>query len=215
MKGKLFLPVFLFLLFFIHHGNSQILKGYGLKIGLTIANQDFDYTNHLLRLDSKYRAGINAGFFMNLLEMNFIELAPEINYTQKGMKHEVPFTTPQDPGGEAGESRTNYVRLDYLNFRISGKFKYPLPAVTPFFLLGPRVEYKINDKMDAGYRIIYDKYDDILYGLSAGFGIAISSLVSTPLIAEFIYNYDFNTPYQTDNLAVRNIDFEMRLGIQF
>ena len=86
--------VVLALIFVISSSQAQIIRGYGLKVGTTISNQDWEYLNSSglsgLSFDSDNRVGLNIGIFSEFLDLPFISIVTEVNYIQKGMKEEIP-----------------------------------------------------------------------------------------------------------------------------
>ena len=125
---------------------AQILRGYGIKIGTTISNQNYDYSSSsglsALSFDSESRVGLNIGVFAEFLNLPFISIVTEANYIQKGMKKEIPITTTTQPDG-TGEFITWKTSVDYINLSAFGKLRFNIRDFSPYVLIGPKLILKL------------------------------------------------------------------------
>jgi len=92
MKTSVFIAAAV--LFLFSTSEAQLINGYGVKLGMSYANQDFDYTDNTLELDTKYLSGSGAGVFVEWLKLPLIGVTTEVLYVQKGMKVTTARTTP-------------------------------------------------------------------------------------------------------------------------
>ena len=83
------------------------------------------------------RIGLNIGIFAELLNNPIISIVTELNYIQKGMKEEVPVTTPSQPDG-TGEFVTWDTRIDYINLSAFGKLRLNLGIISPYLIAWTR-----------------------------------------------------------------------------
>lgn len=206
------------LLFVFSTSQAQIIRGYGLKVGSTISNQDWEYSNSPglsgLSFDSDNRVGINFGIFTEFLNVPFISIITEVNYIQKGMKAEVPERTVSQPDG-TGEFVTWYTRVDYINISALGKLRINADLFTPYILLGPKIDFEIHKANSLGQvNVVEENFNKNRFGLKVGIGTEIN-LLSFNLLAEFLYDADFNELYENENLKVNSNSFDLKIGIIF
>jgi hypothetical protein len=195
--------------------NSQPIKGYGFKLGVNHANQEWTYAPQIdIRFFPDSRWGLNGGIFFEFLQVPFISMVGEINYSQKGMEYHSVVTNPNDPSG-TGETIALDNRLDYLDLRVLLKLGKSYPDFSPYLLAGPRFDYQVAESVAQEFELTFKDFKKEVYGISIGAGVEISSVISFPVLIEFVYNYDFSKLYETENLTIKNKDFEIRAGIRF
>ncbi len=210
---KLFFVIIL--LFFVSSTQAQLIRGYGIKLGITSANQNWDYvpaTNFSFEPDN--RVGVNFGVFAELLDIPFFSIATELNYVQKGMKEEIPVTTTSQPDG-TGEFVTWDTRLDYINFSALGKFRLNLGVASPYLIAGPKIDFEINKSFSQGQpNVVENNFKKNRLGFKIGIGTEID-LLPIKLLAEFLYDADFNELYENEFLKVNSNSMDFRIGIMF
>jgi opacity protein-like surface antigen len=204
------------LIFVVSSSQAQIIRGYGLKVGTTISNQDWEYSNTSglshLSFDSDNKIGLNIGIFSEFLNFPFISIVTELNYIQKGMKKEILVTTVTQPDG-TGEFATWDTRVDYINISVFGKLRFNVGLFAPYALLGPKIDFEINKTNSLGSINIVEKgFNKNRIGFKVGIGTEIN-LLSFSLLAEILYDADFNELYKNENLNVNSNSFDFRVGI--
>ena len=216
-----YMKIFFFLfsiILFVTSAESQIIKSYGLKLGVTSANQNWDYSINSgfsnASFDSDYRIGLNVGLFAEFLNLPFISVVAEANYFQKGMKDQIPETTTAQPDG-TGKFITWDTRVDYINISAFGKFRFDLGILSPYVLLGPKIDFELNKKNSLGpVNEVEENFKKNRFGFKLGAGSEID-LGSIHLLAELLYEIDTNELYKSDNLKVKSNSFDLRVGIFF
>lgn len=204
------------LIFAFSYSQAQIIRGYGLKLGPTISNQDWEYSNSSglsgLSFDSDSRVGLNIGIFSEFLNLPSISIVAEVNYIQKGMKEELPVTTVTQPDG-TGEFFTWNTRVDYTNISAFGKLRFNFGIFTPYVMIGPKIDFEINKKDSFGQvNVVAENFNKNRFGFKVGIGTEIN-LLAFNLLAEFIYDMEYSELYKNDNLKVNSNSFDLRLGI--
>jgi hypothetical protein len=66
------------------NAQAQLLHGFGCRIGVAFANQDFDYTIAGFELDTKTRVGFDIALYAEWLNTPFFHIVTEIHDIQKG-----------------------------------------------------------------------------------------------------------------------------------
>ena len=127
----------------INYSQSQLIKNYGLQIGITSATQEYGGTHFpLAELDLKRRIGFVGGLYVEWLNVPHISVISQIEYVQKGMGIETIVTGPNSP--EPLGTITDYSRLDYISLPILLKTSTQIKTMVAYLLLGPRYDYLIN-----------------------------------------------------------------------
>lgn len=191
--------------------HSQLVRSYGIKLGAVSANQTWHYTNTSdLTTDSRW--GITGGLYLELLDVPFLSVVAEVQYTQKGMKFSAPITTESQPEG-TGQFITISPRVDYLSLPLLGKLRLHSPVFTPYLIAGPRVDLLISKKGDV-YGLVIDRFKSTDVGGTVGIGVEIHTLLPVGLLAELRYNPSFRDSYNSEFLTVRNRSFDFLVGLQ-
>ncbi len=205
----------LILLSFISTSQAQLIRGYGIKLGTTISSQTWEYVPALnFTFEPDNRIGLNIGIFAELLNNPIISIVTELNYIQKGMKEEVPVTTASQPDG-TGEFVTWDTRIDYINLSAFGKLRLNLGIVSPYLIAGPKIDFEINKEHSLDDTNIFENnFNKNRIGFKVGIGTEIN-LVSLNLLAEILYDADFNELYENEFLKVTSNSIDFRIGLMF
>jgi len=189
------------------------MPGLGVKLGLSLANQEFDYTN-IDGLDFKYRTGLAAGVSAEFFNDRTVSLVAEVDYIQKGFKEEHVITVGDGPQPVGTISNDN--RFDYLSIPLYAKITWRKPVVAPYILLGFRFDYLLSYKTDTNwYDDIYSDFKD--YDLGGSFGVGGEYKISSKykVLLEGRYSPAASYAYKTDLLKINNRAFEILAGVQF
>jgi hypothetical protein len=189
---------------------AQLIRSFGLKAGATNSSQEWNYT-YLTDFTPETRWGINVGVFSEFMNIPYFSFVTELNYVQKGMKDKIAVTTPQNP--DPIEFITWDTRVDYLNFSTLGKCRFDLSRFIPYILFGPRVDFEINQENSPdGTNVVAENFNEIMYGIKIGVGSEFK-FDSFNLLAEILYDYNFNDLYKGEYLTVISDSFDFRIGI--
>ena len=191
--------------------HAQLLRSFGAKVGVTAANQTWDYTSIPDR-NTENRWGITGSVFVEALDMPYLSLLVEGQYTQKGMTYSVPIATAQNPEG-TGQFITMRPRVDYLSFALLAKVRFEAPPVTPYLIAGPRYDLLLS-RHSEGFQAVIDDFQSVEPGASVGVGAELSSVLPIDVLIEFRYNASFKDAYNTDFLKVRNRTIDLMLGVR-
>ena len=203
----------LILVTFISTSQAQFVRGYGIKLGTTVSNQDWEYVPSLnVTLNPDNRLGLNIGFFAELLNNPILSIVTEVNYVQKGMKTDIEKTTVSNPDG-TGEFITWDTRVDYINLSALGKIRVKLGIVSPYVIAGPKIDFEINKVFSLNEaNSVEENFNKNRIGFKVGIGAEIN-LMSLNLIFEFLYDADFNELFENENLKVNSNSIDLRVGL--
>ena len=209
--SKTILALLVLLASYCPEAHSQILKNYGIKLGVTSADQKYQYT---LTEDIKTnrRIGFNIAAYAEWFDLSSFSLITQAEYAQRGMG--LSYVVTDATGPQASGINTAYSRLDYISIPILVKFTFMTGTIAPYLMAGPRADFLMGYSSDGGLlNTVYDDFKKTTFGGSAGIGVRVEPVLSLSVLAEFRYNFDFADSYATDLLKVRNNAFDFWVGI--
>jgi hypothetical protein len=183
---------------------AQLLKGYGLKGGVVVADQDYDFTQDL-QYDTETRTGWDVGIFAEWLDLRVLSVLTEVHYIQKG------HVTENARYDEFGKPQSINFRFDYLSVPILAKFTLRTQYAMPYLVIGPRFDYLLSYESEIS-KELYGDFKNVDVGGTIGVGLE-SRLKPVKFLLEFRYSPDFSNAYKSDFLKVKNNSFEVLLGL--
>lgn len=184
---------------------------YGVKTGVSLANQDFDYT--FGSPDFYTHTGWNIGFFAEWRLLPAVSLATALHYVQKGMTIKVRSTSyDRAPSGSVFASFSS--RVDYLSLPLLAKFSIPLGKARTYLFIGSRLDIKIGQDATQGMEVVYDEFESSVWGGTIGIGQAFPLSSCVAALVEVYYHHDFTEAYKTDLLVVKNRAWGILLGVE-
>jgi len=191
------------LLLCVFLAQAQFFQGFGLMGGLTLGRQKWwidlpDGSESISRTRRLLR--FNAEVFAEFVNHPNFRWRTELQYNQKGSLEK----------SDAGKFRN---RLDYIcwnNFLILRQEDF---LGTPYFLIGPRVEYKLTQATESpvlsgiGFKPLH-------FTWSAGLGWEFVTYGALKPVVEVHYNPVINRSADQAPVAVKNRAWEFRLGFK-
>jgi opacity protein-like surface antigen len=192
---------------------AQLIKGYGFKAGIAIANQDFNYTRGW-DLDFKNRLGFDFGGYVEWFDLRFFSVLTEVHYLQKGMIDEIEISDFENPLLVEIVKLDN--RVDYLCLPILAKITYRTNGISPYFFVGPRFDFFLGYQCERHlWDQLYKKFKDVDIGLDVGIGTEVELTPKVTLLPEFRFSPDVTYAYKAETLKVKNNAFEILAGVRF
>lgn len=217
MKKTTFL-VLTMLFTFQFHSSAQFLTGFGIKGGVTLSNQKFDYKSGF-DLDLKNITGFNGSVFAEFLNSKTINLYAETGYDRRGYILNVIRT--DEFGNTIGEYDVKNI-TNYIFASVGAKLKFPTKFVTPYILLGPRLDFYLGYNVSStnypeffSDNVVLDDFKKIMFDLGAGVGIEFNRLLPYRIFIEANYYPGIITSYSNQYLNVWEHSFNFKLGINF
>lgn len=202
----------IFLIAFAFNIDAQIITNYGLKLGMGISNQSWDYQADI-NSDFDNKVGISPRIFLSFLNIPFFQLQAELGYLQKGFEDKIPITTIVQPDG-TGEFITVNNRLNYLSFSALAKLKYENEILTPYIIIGPQLNVLLSKNIEKGWEVVFDSFKENNIGLSIGVGTEIKNVLPISILLEYRYESDFIDNYDSSNINIKNYSHILLLGVQ-
>jgi hypothetical protein len=201
-----------FLLIPLTLAQAQLIKGYGFKAGIVIANQDFKSTMGL-ESNFKRRFGVDVAGYIEWCDLKFFSLLTEAHYVQKGMIDEIKAT---DYTGTYVETVKSNNRLDYFSLPILVKITYQTCGISLYFFAGPRFDFLLGYRSEKHlWDQTYDKLKDVDIGLDIGIGTEVKLTSEVTILPEFRISPDVTYAYKGKTLKVRNNSFGVLMGVRF
>jgi hypothetical protein len=214
-KKLLVMPVVLLL--FACTVNAQLVKSYGFKVAVTSAFQKFDYSplGGISNSDIpwKRKTCINAGLFIEWLNLPIVSVITQLDYRQVGVGAPVGF---YDTVGNILSSSILYGKVNYISMPLLLKAELPTTIVCPYLLLGSRIDHLISYSSDRDFwSPVYKQFEKTVYGGTFGIGLETKHILPVTAILEFRYNMDFTDSYSDEYLKIKNNSYDFCLGIGF
>jgi hypothetical protein len=201
-----------FLIVFAFNVKCQILSGFGLKLGIGISNQSWDYQTEDFNMDFDNKLGISPRIFADFFNFPFLKIEAEIGYLRKGFEDKIPITTMAQPDG-TGEFINMNITVDYLSISTLVKLKCESEIVSPYIIFGPQLDFLLNKNIHEDWKIIFDKFSNANVNLSVGVGTELKSIFTIPIIVEYRYERDLMDNYDSPNINIKNYTHVFLLGI--
>jgi len=190
--------------------HAQFIRGYGVKVGLVAANQTWRYT-FLPHLPTDNRWGFTSGIFLEAIDLPYLSVVAEVQYTQKGMNWTIPITTETQSDG-TGEYVTRSPRVDYVSIPVLAKVRFSTPIAMLYILAGPRFDFLLYKNAD-GFDPIVHKFENSDFGATLGFGVE-RELSHFSILAEIRSNPNLKDSFNNEFLTVRNRSWDFVVGVR-
>lgn len=197
---------------------AQVLSSYGLKAGACIASQNWEYHNLpdymsglSVPVPSDEIVGIDISIFTKTKYFSIFCVTAEIHYIEKGRKITVMGTIQADnPQGyeETGPITINE-RFSYISVPILLEMKLLKSYLSPYLLLGPRLEYLINYPNS----LLYDEFNKMDFGITMGIGIEFNIRFIKSIILEGRFSPNLSNSYKNEYVTVKNSSIEILIGV--
>ncbi len=215
MKKKIIILILIFSSFSFVKG--QIIKSIGIKSGISLSNQSWDYSPYYQILSIKSSVGLYEVLTADFIIKKHWDLSADFGiYKSRG----------KSLNDEMHTHEVNYFtnKLSFLTFSPNIKLKTDFYHFTPYITIGPRIDYFIKELSEVN---VSDK--TVLKPLQFGFntGIGINYLINKiALIAEYQYLYNFTNiidqaaliPVTEDNITqdvVKINNHIISLGVKY
>lgn len=219
MKIK-FLSVLSVLFMFQIITYSQFFSGFGIKGGVTLSNQKHEYKQFDYKPETKYILGFNGSLFAEFLNNRNFNIVLESGYEQRGYTY---VSKSYDEFGNPLPDMDIYERTNYFTTGMLIKLKVPSNKVTPYLLIGPKLDVLLDYSVKAedeslivtDYEWLLKQFKKINYSLNLGAGIEFNKLLPFKTFIELNYSPPVNLSYNGPGLIVKEHYFNIKAGINF
>lgn len=183
--------------------NAQFFQGFGVTLGGTYSNQKWSLNNND-NIRQRYKLSFNGSVFAEMFDHDYVRWVTEAEYNRKGYRQRFPVD-------DKAAVKANYVSWNnYL------KFRQELYDITPYWYIGPKVEYYLNGSMPL---------DQIHVTGATGIGVELLTFDPWFWFLDFQWNPDIMPSLKQDVPAfeggipvpgkIRHNVFELKLGLKF
>lgn len=213
MRKKLFHLIIIIIFSFSLTG-AGVIRDIGIDFG---AGQSFEL-DYFKRDYNKF--SISSNFFIDLLNFKYFSLKISLGYSQKG-SNSVYFTFTKWVNNEIViyDSLVDETRKsDYLTLGVFLKPQIPFRTITPYLILGPRIDYLMKRQykafLSAEAKDVTDISNHWIYGFSLGIGneFNINKIILSPL---FVVDIDINKSKAEFDEEYKNFKYSVIFSISY
>jgi hypothetical protein len=213
---KRMVPFILLLLFFDTLTlEGQFIGSAGLKAGVSLANQSHQITPIDYRLKTDPVAGPGIAIFMEAFRGNRFSFQADLAFVTKGSKTTTQSVTVKHLENDriiVNEGDEKVSRFYYLCLSPMARYRMDLKHITPYAILGPRVDFLLAYRTDSDYPL--EEQNKIIPGLTGGLGAELN-LNGLGIFLELQYQSDIMPVTGKDPLLINNNIFLVTLGIRY
>jgi hypothetical protein len=218
---KRFFVVLTLLILGLSFSQSQLIRSYGIKAGVAITNQTWNWPSPSSITSTISHQSLDAGVFVEWLDIPMLSVVTEIHYIQKGadgvtdMEYVIPsgstFYPDQTYPILAGQYFTYTPQIKYLSIPILLKLRTSLGLFSPYVLAGPRFDYYLS----SSGTVLSTDFNKLNVGGTFGIGLELPSFLPVQIAAEARYSPDFQDCDSWQTISVRNQSFEFLVALSF
>ncbi len=208
----------LILLFSYSFSNAQFIQSLGIKGGIAVTNQTWEYQIASVVVDTDKRTGKYFGVNLEFIESKHFSVITEFSYIEKGHHQDVYLTTIDQP-----ELRNKVIfdtKFSYAEFSPLLKVRIEDERFVLYGLLGFRAGYQLSYKSDFYFPLDGNDFNKFLYGIAAGGGIEYK-MKQLSIHTEFQYHHDLNTVHQNalvpggTAVEIKNWGYIICVGVKY
>lgn len=193
---------------------GQLPSSYGLKAGLSMANQSWQFSNLDYTLDTEILYSFTAALFLEAFKGEHFSFQLDMSYELKGSSTSTESITVHhlnDNLISENEGDLSTSRFTYLSFSPMARYRFDLEHLVPYFLLGPRVDVLLNYSTDSEYPL--DSWKGYTVGLTIGAGVEYK-FGQLNLFAEIQFQPDLSPVTNQEPLLINNNILALTLGFR-
>lgn len=194
---------------------GQFIKSVGLKAGISLANQSYKFTpiDYTLRTDPVI--GPAAGIFIEAFGGKHFSFQTDLAFVTKGSKTTTQSITVNHLDNDnilVNEGDLKVSTFYYLSVSPMARYRIDMESITPYAMLGPRVDFLLKYKTDSDYPL--EEQNKVIPGLTGGLGVEFT-LNELGIFIELQYQSDLMPVFGKDPLLINNNIFLFTLGIRY
>ncbi len=198
---------------FVLHG--QFPSSFGVKAGISGADQTYQITAIDYKLETKGIVGPAISLFMEAFRANHFSLQVDLSYFLKGSKTTTQSITVDHLNNDqiiVNEGEMSTSTFSYLSLAPMARYRMGQGSLQPYFLLGPRLDILLKYKTDSEYPM--NNQNSVIPGLTIGAGVEYK-LEKLGIFSELQYQGDFIPVSGEDPLLVNNHMISFTLGVRW
>lgn len=194
---------------------GQTPASFGLKGGFALANQSYKITSIDYKLDTDPVIGPALALFVETFKGQSFSLQVDVGYVVKGSSTTTQSVTVDHLDNDriiVNEGEAVSSKFAYLTISPMARYRWDLENLTPYLLLGPRVDFLLNYKSESEHELSTQNLT--LLGLSCGAGLEFK-LQKLGAFAELQFQPDLSPVSNEEPLLINNNILFLTLGIRW
>jgi len=195
--------------------DGQFINSMGLKAGISLANQSHQITPIDYTLKTDPITGPAAGIFLEAFSGKRFSFQTDLAFVTKGSKTTTQSITINHLDNNnilVNEGDFKVSKFSYLTLSPMARYRIDLEKITPYALLGLRVDYLLKYSTDSDYPL--EEQNKVIPGLTGGLGVEFH-LSELSIFIESQYQSDAIPVTGKDPLLINNNIFLFSLGIRY
>ena len=193
---------------------GQIIESMGLKAGISMANQSYRFTPIDYAIETEPVIGPAAGLFVETFRKEHLSIQMDLAFAAKGSKSSTQSITVNHLDNDRITVNEGDLRVSdfyYLSLSPMARYRFENERMSPYFLLGPRLDFLLKYKTDSDYPL--EEQNSVIVGLSGGMGLEFK-LRELGVFVEVQFQPDLSTVTSKDPLRVNNNILFISLGVR-
>ncbi len=194
---------------------GQLIGSVGGKAGISLANQNHQITPIGYTLETDYILGPGIAFFLEAFRGRQFSFQSDLAFVTKGSKtttHSVTVNHLENDRIIANKGESRASRFYYLSFSPMARYRIDLDRITPYVLLGLRVDFLVKYDTESDYPL--EEQNAVIPGLTGGLGLEYK-LNETGIFLELQYQSDALPVTGRDPLLINNNIFLVTIGMRY
>lgn len=194
---------------------GQVPGSFGLKGGIALANQSYRITPIDYKLETEAVIGPALSLFVETFKGSHFSFQLDVGYVVKGSSTTTESVTVNHLDNDrivVNEGEPASSKFAYLTVVPMVRYRWDLESLTPYLLLGPRIDFLLNYTTESEYPLPDQK--GTIFGLSCGAGLEYH-LQNLGLFVELQYQPDLSPLSMQETLLINNNILSLTLGIRW
>jgi len=194
---------------------GQVPASFGLKGGIALANQSYRITPIDYKLETEPVLGPVVTLFVETFIGSHFSFQFDVGYVVKGSTTSTESVTVNHLDNDrivVNEGESAASKFTYLTLVPMARYRWDLERLTPYLLLGPRVDFLLNYKTESEYELSTQSLN--ILGLTCGAGLEFH-LQNMGLFAELQFLPDLSPVSNQEPLLINNNMLSLTLGIRW
>jgi len=186
----------------------------GIKAGISLANQRYRITPIEYTIETEPVAGPAVTLFVEAFRGDHFSFQADLTYSVKGSRSTTRSVTVNHLDNDriiVNEGEMTKSLFRYLSIVPLARYGLNSDHLSPYFLLGPRLDILLKYSSDSDYPLIVQ--NDFVAGLTGGVGVEFT-LQRSALFTEILYMPDITTVTGEDPLQVKNRMISISVGVR-
>ena len=194
---------------------SQLNASFGVKGGISLANQSYRFTPIEYKMETEALVGPTLSLFVEAFRATHFSLQVDLSYAQKGSSTRIQSVTVNHLDNDritVSEGELTRSTFKYISVAPMARYRFGQASMIPYVLLGPRLDMLLIYNSDSEYPL--DSQNGSIVGLTCGAGLEYM-LERMGLFAELQYQQDLSPVTNKEPLLINNNMISLTLGIRW